>query len=211
MKDKILRHLEDKVSAVGFGKLPEPFLGLEYVISLCIRLSDPVVNEISDKPTQTYFHHYRCTNRLLDDAAASLGLLLQKNGYSFYPVAASQSVHGDGFRGIYSHKQAACLCGMGSVGKNNLFIHETLGVRVRLATVFTDCSVADRVTVPEEYRHCADCGKCISACPAHAVSENGFDPKACSEYMKRNFQLIGRGSVCGICMKVCPHADNRKF
>lgn len=204
MKELIKAYLADKVSSVAFGKLPEPFMGLSYVISLCVKLSDSVIDEISDKPTQTYFHHYRCVNRLLDDASAGVGLLLQKNGYTFYPIAASQSVHGDGYRGIYSHKQAACICAAGSVGRNNLFIHNEYGVRVRLATVFSDCPVADEEYIPHEYRLCANCGKCVAACPAHAITADGFDPKACSEYMKKNFQLIGRGSVCGICMKVCP-------
>ena len=35
--------------------------------------------------------------------------------------------------------------------------------------------------------------------------EEMFDAQKCSEYMKRKFQHIGRGAVCGICMEVCPH------
>ena len=55
---------------------------------------------------------------------------------------------------------------------------------------------------------------CVKACPAHAIKggdwspgtprEEIFDPEACSNYMKTKFQKIGRGAVCGICMKVCP-------
>ena len=34
--------------------------------------------------------------------------------------------------------------------------------------------------------------------------ERNFDAEKCSRYMKEHFQDIGRGSVCGICIKVCP-------
>ena len=209
--------LDCRVSDVGAAKLPEPFMGLGYVISLCIRLSDAVVETITDKPTHTYFHHYRSVNRALDDASQALGMYLQKEGYDFYPVAASQSVNTEGerFRGVYSHKQAAVYCGMGFVGLNNLFIHKEYGPRVRLATVFTDCPVAEhsaRNMGKEEYTFCESCGKCVVACPARAITPNGFDPQACSDYMKKEFQLIGRGSVCGICMKVCSeNIKNRRY
>lgn len=34
--------------------------------------------------------------------------------------------------------------------------------------------------------------------------ENIVDALACSEHMKRAYKHIGRGVVCGICMRVCP-------
>lgn len=197
-----------RVSDAGAVKLPEPFMGLGYAVSLCIKLSDSVVDSITDRPTHTYFHHYRTVNRALDDASQFLGMFLQKNGYDFFPVAASQSVNTDGdpFKGVFSHKQAAVYCGLGYIGLNNLFIHRTYGPRVRLATVFTDCPLTDDQAVSlqrSDYVKCSECGRCISACPAGAITAEGFDPRACSEYMKKEFQLIGRGAVCGICMKVC--------
>ncbi len=206
--------LDCRVSDVGAAKLPEPFMGLGYVISLCIKLADPIVESITDKPTHSYFHHYRTVNRALDDAAQLLGMYIQQNGYDFFPVAASQSVNvrGNPFEGVYSHKQAAVYCGMGSIGINNLFIHNSYGPRVRLATVFTNCPVTEKqahILEKKDYTKCKACGKCIAACPAHAITQDAFDPKACSDYMKKEFQLIGRGSVCGICMRICD--ENRWF
>jgi epoxyqueuosine reductase QueG len=65
-----------------------------------------------------------------------------------------------------------------------------------------------------DYSLCDGCDICVSACPAGAISgrefspgtqrEEMFDPEKCSEYMKKQFQKIGRGAVCGICMRVCP-------
>ena len=34
--------------------------------------------------------------------------------------------------------------------------------------------------------------------------ERNFDAEKCSKYMKEHFQDVGRGSVCGVCIKVCP-------
>lgn len=34
--------------------------------------------------------------------------------------------------------------------------------------------------------------------------EDIFDARACSDYMKDKFKSIGRGAVCGVCMRVCP-------
>ena len=58
-----------------------------------------------------------------------------------------------------------------------------------------------------------ECKACVTACPAGAISgkapcgemkrEEFFDAQLCSEYMK-NFKDIGRGSVCGLCIKACP-------
>ena len=61
---------------------------------------------------------------------------------------------------------------------------------------------------------CMGCGKCASLCPAKAILNIDFDSEhpekdlvdrmACSQHMKKAYQHIGRGSVCGICMANCP-------
>ena len=66
---------------------------------------------------------------------------------------------------------------------------------------------------------CINCDKCVKACPSGAIlgvsyydgikREEMFSPSVCSEYMKKAYQKIGRGAVCGICMQVCP-AYNKK-
>ena len=66
---------------------------------------------------------------------------------------------------------------------------------------------------------CENCGNCVKACPAMAILGNKWetgvsrealiDAHACSEYMSNHFKNIGRGSVCGICMKVCPQNKSK--
>ena len=131
-------------------------------------------------------------------------------GYNAAAVPASQSV--EGYYGIYPHKTAALKAGLGYIGKSALFISDKYGPRVRLGTVFTDADLGGNSYIQQD--KCGDCRICATKCPAMAISgkafnegdtrEDIFDARACSEYMKRNFQHIGRGSVCGLCMKHCP-------
>lgn len=204
--------LENGASDVGFfaaddGPLP-------FGVSIVVRLSEKIVAEIKDEPTHTYFNHYRSVNAFIDSLLFRAGLFLQKKGYGYITVAASQSINSNGwsYSGRYSHKKAACLAGLGTVGRNSLFMHSEYGSTVRLGTLFTDCPFEkeERETVC----FCDGCDICAKACPAHAIKgadwhpgisrDELFDPAACSEHMKTKYQKIGRGAVCGICMRVCP-------
>lgn len=204
----------EEVTAVGFCALTSsPVEGqpaLRYAVSLMLKLSDAVLKTIADKPTPMYFQHYRTANAVLDAAAFRIGAKIESLGYQAFPVAASQSLGGDKrYEGLFPHKTAAVLAGLGFVGKSGLFLSTGYGSKVRLATVLTDMPLEARHPIVEN--GCGDCSLCRDACPAGAIfgelpSETGrnFDPEKCSRYMKEHFQGIGRGSVCGICIKVCP-------
>lgn len=213
IQEEIRNFLLDKgVSDVGFfydDEAPMP-----YGISIAVRLSEEIMSEIDGEPTHTYFNHYRSVNAFIDSMLLQAGLFLQRRGYRYITVAASQSINKDGwsYNGRYSHKKAARLAGMGTIGKNSLFIHKDYGSLVRLGTLFTDCPF--ECVPPIEKSACNGCDICVRACPAHAIKggewfdgverEEIFDPEACSRYMKEKFKHIGRGAVCGICIKVCP-------
>lgn len=218
MKEKIREFLlENGAGEVGFCSLTEenPF-GLGYAVSFDIPLSEAIVDGICGKPTHTYFHHYRTVNALIDNLALRAGLMLGREGFSYAPIPASQSVNG--MQGIFSHKYAASLSGLGFVGKSGLFLSHKFGPRVRLGTILTDC---DFGTENVDVRClCGDCTACAEACPAMAIRgeewaageerDKIIDAKACSDYMKREFQHIGRGAVCGICMRVCPRGMKKR-
>lgn len=221
--------------------------GLPFAVSVVVRLSDAIIDEIGpDGPTYTYFNHYRSVNYLIDQILLKTGLWLQSQGASYITVAASQSQPDSPFEGRYSHKKAAVLAGLGSIGLNGLFLHREWGPRVRLGTVFTDwpgiavdgsavagdssyvageaASIGGQAVAP----FCAGCRACVSACPAGAIASIGyqpdggqtdsgqsadrqsadrivsFDPARCSAWMKKAYQNIGRGAVCGICVAACP-------
>lgn len=201
---------------VGFSMPPDAPAGLPYAISIVAALSDAVIDEIQDTPTHTYFHHYRTVNAFIDRILLQAGMMLQQQGYRYIPIAASQTIYSGNKRdhmGRYSHKKAAVLAGLGTIGKSTLFLHKELGPRVRLGTLFTDCPFP--VNTLHVILSCKDCNMCVNACPANAITglswhegiarSEMFDADACNNYMRDHFMKIGRGSVCGICMKVCKY------
>ena len=217
--------LENGVADVGFcalepadlQQMEQDGLGIgdcRYGVSIVVRLSDAVVDEIDTAPTHSYFHHYRTVNTFVDQMVLRAGMVLSQHGYRYIPVAASQSINKNGwnYHGRFSHKHLACHCGLGTIGKSSLFLHRKYGPRVRLGSLFTNCPFPQQPVTPEPV--CGSCTLCIDSCPAGAISgklwqagisrEELFDPEKCSQHMKTAYQHIGRGAVCGICMRVCP-------
>ena len=224
MNDSLTNHLRERLlyeglCEVGFSRVdqtvPPDLSRYHYAVTLMYRLSDAVVDEIDDSPTYAYFQHYRAANALLDRCALIACELLRREGAAAYPIAASQSVHdrGDRYTGIYQHKSAAVAAGLGWIGKSALFVSPVHGPRVRLATVLTSRELPCQLP-PMESR-CGDCALCVTACPSGAIlgrnyvrgmaREEIFDAEKCSQHMKKAFGHIGRGAVCGICMRVCPY------
>lgn len=201
-------------NCVGFCKLDAPSVyapKLRYAISIIVKLSDSVFETITDKPSYVYFQHYRAANALLDNIAFRLTQEIEKLGYNALPVASSQSLGKENkYDGVISHKTVAVLSGLGFVGKSGLFLSSDFGSKVRLCSVLTDLPLESDLPIIEN--GCGDCNACKNCCPAGAIygeipktnGERNFDAELCSNYMKTNFQDIGRGSVCGICIKVCP-------
>ncbi len=199
---------------VGFCKLDKPVKGLEqfpYALSVGVKLSTAVLKTIDGAPSFAYFQHYRAANALLDSVAFRLSREIEKRGFLAFPVAASQSLGKNSpYCGLISHKAVAVLSGLGFVGKSGLFLSEEYGSGVRLATVLTDLPL--QAEKPPIENGCGECTLCKNACPAGAIygekptTDGGrnFDAEKCSCYMKAHFQDIGRGSVCGVCIKVCP-------
>lgn len=210
LKEKILSL---GVSDVGFCHTDDGVGNLKNAISIVVRLSDAIIDEIIDKPTHTYFNHYRSVNTFIDSCLLQIGMFLQQKGYKYITVASSQSINDEGwnYRGRYSHKKAACLAGLGNMGNNCLFLHKDYGASVRLGTIFTDCEFENPKEYPTE--PCTHCNICKEMCPSGAISgkswttnrEDFFNSAKCSEYMKREYKGIGRGAVCGICIKYCPY------
>ena len=199
-----------KNGAAFFGVADLMYEDLPRAISFGVKLSDFVLSQITDKPTYTYFSHYRTANALIDRLTILVGNFIEQKGYRYMPIAASQTVNGhETMAGEYSHKKAAYMSGLGYIGKNALFMHKTYGSKVRLGTVFTDMPLECGKPIEEDI--CKDCKVCLTVCPAQAIYGENFDMnnpeaalidrKACSDYMKSTFMKIGRGSVCGICIK----------
>ncbi len=215
--------IEQGITKVGYSDLssllPEKYQHLKSGITITLRLADEVVSEIDVKngPTPTYFHHYRTANAFIDQVTFKIASKLQRWGYSALPIAASQSINLEGwnFSGLFPHRTGAVMSGLGWIGKNCCLVTEEFGPRIRLGTVLTNMEF--EYGTPNRESYCGDCSACVRACPAAALTgklwepgdtrEALFNPEICSTHMKRQYQKIGRGAVCGICVKVCPKGN----
>lgn len=205
-------------SEIGFCDLSvlpaQKRMYFERGITVIIKLSDGILNQIKDEPTQTYFSHYRSVNRLIDDICLRILLELEAQGYPSVAIPASQSVADpeEQFSGAFQHKTAAVLSGLGWIGRSALFIHQRYGPQVRIGTILTNAPLS--VAEPVTDSGCGACRNCVKACPAMAIEgelwkpgmprNQLYDAYACSQHMKEAYQHIGRGVVCGLCVVACP-------
>ncbi len=187
-------------------------LHLPYAVSIGIPYPREVVNQLIDAPTHTYLYYYKILNTKLDDIALQVAIHLEQAGCRTFPVPASQRVTDDRLAGIFSHRMAAHLSGLGWIGKNSSLITLEYGPRLRLVTVLTDCELPwDQ---PFAADLCGDCVRCVAACPSGAVVGNSFqaeDPlekrfigQFCDEHLSRVRNTFGK-RICGKCLASCPY------
>ncbi len=102
---------------------------------------------------------------------------------------------------VLSFKHAAAAAGMGTIGKSSLLLTPQFGPRVRLACVLTEARLAP--TAGHSDAPCADCGICLAACPASALSEPApGQPYSINKFACNAFRT-GSGA-CSECLRVCP-------
>lgn len=203
-----LKKLTTDLGAAAFGVCDfKEKKGLDFAVSMAVRLSRSVLNEIEDKPTKLYFHHYRQANGFLDHIAMRLSNFIQAGGFNALPVPASQIVDWEKQTAYLSHKKIAELAGIGWLGRNNLIVHPEFGSQIRLVTVLTDMPLpADKPLK----NGCGECRKCIEVCPAGSIKESqkDFDHSACFEKLKFfQRQRFVDQYICGICVKACRGGD----
>jgi epoxyqueuosine reductase QueG len=181
----------------------ETLKDLDYTVSLGLRLSDGVLEDITSFPTKIYFHHYRQANAILDQIAFKASNFIQSKGYKALPVPASQIVDWEKQTAHLSHKKIGELAGIGFIGRNNLLVNPEIGSRFRLVTILTNMPLEPDKKLKE---NCGECRTCINICPIGAIKERkeDFDHIKCFEKLKefRNKRLVDQ-FICGVCVKAC--------
>jgi len=81
-------------------------------------------------------------------------------------------------------KTAAIKCGLGAQGKNTLLIHPELGPKAKLMAILTTAAL--ELDEPYEGDLCAECERCIEACPTGALSPYKLDISRCLTYAAEN-------------------------
>ena len=209
------------------------FASFPTAISFALFFPKEVVQEQLEGPTHTYPIVYSVLNREIDRISALTAVRLQKAGFRAYPVPASdyrQSSRAENLHrivgasdnadalpkvgfdkiGVFSHRIAAALAGLGWVGKSCSIINPKVGPRMRLGTILTDAPFEG--DGPMESR-CGNCTLCMRACPVNALHgrefkadeplEARFDVDRCYDFWDDIGKVFGV-QTCGLCLAACP-------
>jgi len=195
------------------GDIPASFpMAVSVGITLPAGLTEPLLNNGEDHGLMVTYDRYvyQVCNLSLDTITFNLSRKIERKGYRAMPVAASLRVPGKYLAGVFPHKLAANLAGMGWIGKSCLLITPKDGPRVRWGTVLTDAPLTAGKPLT---RHCGKCKECIQACPAGALKGRHFDPsqsrgeridvEKCELY-RNNLKKITGVRSCGKCIAACP-------
>lgn len=164
-----------------------------------------------------YRHHgYDVINARLDYIVSILAGVIQEEGHRALPVPASQTLDQDTHLGLFSHKIAAHLAGLGWIGRSCLLVTPQVGPRARWATVMTDAPIEP--TGASADQQCKDCRLCVDICPPQAFTGRPFDPSEsrelrfdvakCKAHQVRMGDEVGV-ELCGLCLYVCPYGRGR--
>jgi epoxyqueuosine reductase QueG len=186
-------------------------------VMMGIVLQDSLVDLLPEREdvaaAMLYRHNsYDVVNLALDQIALSVANNIQRAGYAALPVPASKRASDEKIAGVFSHKLAAHLAGLGWIGKSCLLITPDHGPRVRWVTVLTDAPPEPTGNPMAE--RCGKCTQCTDACPRHAFTgrafredeprEMRFDAAACDRYFHELEKARGV-AVCGMCLYICPY------
>jgi epoxyqueuosine reductase len=184
---------------------PEEILDkMDRAICLGYHLSDAVLETIVDRPNKLYYRHYKMANIYLDQLALKVGEKIQRMGYDYIPIPASQMLNWDIMNSNVahaSHRAVGVHAGLGWRGRNSLLVNPHFGSRVRYVTLLTDMPL--KADEPIEQQDCGACRACIDACPAGAITEEGFDVDKCHELLKHFGKTLHVSLICGVCLKAC--------
>ncbi|MGB3341720.1 MAG: hypothetical protein WBB37_09600 [bacterium] len=202
---EFLKHYNTHI--VGFCTIPENAEVLEIneklfrAVVFGFPLSKSVLRTIKDRPTLIYKHHYKTINWILDQTACHCAQYIEAMGKKAIPIPASQLINWETHKGHISHRALAHEAGLGHIGKSGLLIHPDFGAQVRYVSILTDLEFEPDKKINGD---CSTCQKCITACPAQAITENGVDLKRCYEKLCEFASIRGIGQhICGVCVKVC--------
>jgi len=189
-----------------------------HALSIGVALPSAIVDQLcrhEDKAVAWAYrsHGYDAINVRLDQLASRTASILQRAGHRAFPVAASQTIDKDRHYGLFSHKLAAHLAGLGWIGKSCLLVTPQVGPRVRWVTVLTDAPLESGGPLRER---CGSCTECVDACPVHAFTgrrfredeprKARFDVSRCYAYQRKDRAYPG-SILCGVCIYVCPHGQ----
>lgn len=187
--------------------------GFPRAVSWVVPMTPEIMAGIQQGPTQAYADEYAKVNQRINTLSTALSEEMRKRGFRSKPLAASERTDTVHFAGDFPHKTAATRAGLGWIGRHCQLITRPYGSWVRLGTVFTDMDLSCGPAL--ERNHCGTCMRCVSACPAKALTGKAWAPgvareallnvEACDQWKKTHYAIYHNGRNCGICSSVCPY------
>ena len=187
----------------------------KYGISIACPISEDIVRNIVNGPTEDYFKVYHEIEHDLNKIAMKCEEFLLSKGYSAYAQTNQRIKEDSEWRTLVPHKTVATNAGIGWIGKSCLLVTEQYGSAIRLTSILTDAPLACDEPIKES--RCKGCRKCVDACPAQALSgvswrvdvdrDEMLDKEACVE---KQIELTRKNTgyekefLCGKCFAVCP-------
>lgn len=208
--------------------VPQKARGLDYCITVGLRLNDEIIDSISDGPTRRYLEHYNTMNQILREISGRIENDIRENlgcrAMAFPPSTAEDIKRTEKYekelKSDFSHKTGATRSGLGWIGKTALLVSKRFGPRLRLVSVLTDYELD--VGQPIEESFCGSCKVCFESCPAMAGRDIQWQPGMKREELFNAFgcrdtckaltkERIGETHlICGICVSICPKGRPKK-
>ena len=124
-----------------------------------------------------------CVYNKMDGILRDLSVLLEDKGFLavsvpvYLPIKMSEETQG--LIGDISLRHAAVEAGLGEIGLNRLLLTKRFGPRIRIGAVLTTAPLKPDRKLTEKI--CDNCGECVRACPAGAITEDGkVDVRKCA-------------------------------
>lgn len=143
----------------------------------------------------TYNHSGHDYHRTLKSVLYSLQDLLTKRYGQQIVSEQYQHIFCDSAPVLERHY--AHQAGLGFIGKNHQLIHPRLGSLVHIGELVLQTEVQGYDAKPLE-EQCADCRRCIEACPGNALGGDQWDARKCIAYVTHK---------CMTCQNVCPYNE----
>lgn len=164
----------------------------------------PASNKTGTLPSAQWATAYSETNELIALINARLVHVLGSRGYRAVTIPATHDFDAETLVSAWSHRHAGYVAGLGTFGLNRLLITEK-GCCGRLGSLVTDLAVEPTPRKEDEaclQRAGLACTACLEKCRGNALSESGFDARACYRILLENetrLGMAGRADVCGKC------------
>lgn len=153
----------------------------------------------------TINNHFHVVNQAVQD-------YLESRGYKAAQIRPPKAYDPETFHAPWSHRSAAVIANLATLGANNLAITEK-GSGGRFCSVITSAKLESRREKPKKqcpYPVNGACGLCIKACPAGALTGGGTNKPACQTELNKNPERLKKlnakfiADICGKCLSVCP-------